>query len=163
MIQLQINTNKTTLDYLRESMKYEFMGTEKDFEENVILHLEQICECLELPKIESIHRQKIIKMSGIQGKMDIVVRHTDQTATIFEVKKVNTKYPSTGTSNQMQGIGQLLLYQNLFEAKTGGKPRLVLIDSKIFERTYLSFIGNNIPITLVEFQKDILFIPYKAW
>lgn len=151
------------IKYLREPMKWEFIGDEKAFESNILEHIEEINNCLGLPKIKSIHRQRQIRLMGVQVKMDIVLRHIDQTATILEVKKVNNKNPHTGTNNQMQAIGQLLLYQNMFEAKTGGKPRLVLIDNKIYERTLWAFAGNNLPITLVEFQKDRIFIPYKTW
>lgn len=152
-----------TIECLKEPMVWEHKGTEKEFEDNVIEHIEEICQFLKLPKIESVHRQRQIRLDGIQIIMDIVIRHTDKTATIFEVKKTNNKHPSTGTFNQMQGIGQLLLYQNIFEARTGGKPRLVLIDNKIYERTLWAFIDNSLPITLVDFQKDRVFIPYKAW
>lgn len=152
-----------TVDLLREQIRWEFEGTEREFENNIVEHLEEICTFLSLPDIESIHRQKQIRAEGIQIIMDIVVRHTDETATIFEVKKASNKHPSHGPSNQLKGVGQLLLYQNLFESITGGKPRLVLIDNKIHERTLLAFANNNLPITLVDFQKDRVFIPYRAW
>lgn len=153
----------TLKELLQEDVRYELIGKEKEFEDNVKLHLVDICECLGLPEIESVHQQKQIRTEGMQIILDLVVRHVDQTATIFEVKKYNNNEPHTGTNNQMQAVGQLLLYQNLFELKTGGKPRLVLIDNKIFYRTVMAFMGNNLPITLVELQKDRLFIPYKAW
>jgi hypothetical protein len=153
----------TLIDRLKEPIKWVFEGSEKEFENNVIEHLNEICNFLDLPPIESVHRQRQIRCDGFQIIMDIVVRHTDLTATIFEVKKGNNKHPSTGTFNQMQGIGQLLLYQNIFELTTGGKPRLVLIDNKIHERTLWAFSNNNLPITLVDFQKDRVFVPYKAW
>ena len=155
--------NNETIKHLREPMRWQFMGNEKEFESNILEHIEEINEFLGLPEISSIHRQRQIRVMGVQVKMDIVLRHIDQTATIIEVKKVNNKNSHTGTNNQMQAIGQLLLYQNLFKAKTGGKPRLVLIDNKIYERTMLAFLGNNLPITLVDFQKDRIFIPYRAW
>jgi len=155
--------NSRLLSLLKEPIRWEFDGSEKEFEDNVAEHIEEICLHLDLPAIESIYRQRQIRMNGFQVIMDIVVRHLDQTATIFEVKKANSKHPSTGTFNQMQGIGQLLLYQNAFEMVTGGKPRLVLIDNKIYERTLWSFVNNELPITLVDFQKDRLFVPYRAW
>lgn len=156
-------TTKTTEEVLKEPIEWQFQGSEKEFEDNVVEHIEEICSLLDLPPIDSVHRQRQIRMADFQVIMDIVIRHTDETATIFEVKKANSKHPATGTFNQMQGIGQLLLYQNVFEARTGGKPRLVLIDNKIYERTVLSFKNNQLPITLVDFQKDRIFIPYRAF
>lgn len=154
---------ESIIKYLREDVVWEFDGSEYDFESNVIEHIDEICKFLDLPDIESVHRQRQIRASDFQIKMDIVIRHIDQTATIFEVKKASEKHPATGTSNQMSAIGQLLLYQNVFEMRTGGKPRLVLIDNKIYERTLLAFAGNDLPITLIDFQKDRVFIPYRAW
>ncbi|MEK4425883.1 hypothetical protein [Solibacillus sp. FSL K6-1523] len=151
------------IDLLKEPVRWEFDGSEKEFENNVVMHIEEICQFLNLPKIESVHRQRQIKLDDFQVIFDIVVKHIDSTATIFEVKKANNKHPSTGTFNQMQGVGQLLLYQNVFELVTGGKPRLVLIDNKIYERTIWAFVNNKLPITLVDFQKDRIFIPYRAW
>lgn len=156
-------SEKSLTELLREPIKWEFSGPEKEFESNVIEHIDEICNFLDLPEIESIYRQRQIRASDFQIIMDIVIRHTDKTATIFEVKKANEKHPHTGTSNQMQAIGQMLLYQNVFESVTGGKPRLVLIDNKIYERTLWAFINNQLPITLVDFQKDRVFIPYRAW
>lgn len=152
-----------TLEILKEPIISEFKGNEKEFQENVVEHLEEICKFLDLPDIKYIHEQKQIRMSGFQVIIDIVVRHIDNTVTIIEVKKANNKHPSTGTFNQMQGVGQLLLYQNMFELKSGAKARLVLIDNKIYERTMFAFMGNSLPITLIELQKDRVFIPYRAW
>src|SRR5699024_7615002 len=124
----------------------EFMGNEKEFEQNIMDILDQIIDCLELPEIESVGRQKQIRFSEFQIIIDIIVRHKDDSATIFEVKKPNLKYPHTGTSEQVKAIGQLLLYQNIFQIKTGVKPRLALIDNKIFERTVFTFLNNELPI-----------------
>lgn len=151
------------IEHLKAPVKFEHVGSERDFEETVMEHIKEICEFLSLPEIQSVHRQEQLRFEGIQIIFDIVVRHVDKTATIFEVKKYSNKDPHTGTSNQMSAIGQTLLYQNLFEARTGGKPRLVIIDNKIYYRTYLAFLGNNLPIALVEFQKDRVFIPYKPF
>lgn len=152
-----------TLEVLREDIISEFIGNEKQFEGNIIENIDQIVECLKLPKIKAVGRQKQIRFKGGQIIMDIVVRHVDDSATIFEVKKQNAKNKQVSPHAQMQAIGQLLLYQNVFEAKTNINPRLVLIDNKIHERTYLAFMGNNLPITLVDFQKDRIFIPYRYY
>lgn len=150
------------IEKLKEPERFIFSGDEKAFEEHVVLHLDYICESLNLPEIEIATIQPQICMNSFICRPDIVLRHKDQTLTVIEVKKVNTKHPSTGAFNQMAAIGQLLLYQNVIEAMTGGRPRLVLIDSKIFYRTYCAFLGNDLPIALLEFQKDRIFIPYKG-
>jgi hypothetical protein len=148
---------------LRGPILWEFMGNEKEFEEMVVEHIFELCAMLNLPAPVSLQRQKQLRLSTFQCILDILVKHEDDSVTIFEVKKANNKHPHTGTHNQMQGIGQLLLYQNTYETLFDKKPRLILIDNKIYERTVSAFIGNNLPITLVDFQKDRVFIPYKAW
>ena len=151
-----------TLQALRENVLWEFDGNEKDFEANIIENLDQIIELLGLPEIKAVGRQKQIRFHGGQIIIDIVIRHIDGSATIIEVKKLNKKNKWVSPFAQMQAIGQLLLYQNIFEAKTNVKPRLILIDNKIHERTCLAFMNNNLPITLIDFQKDRIFVPYNA-
>ncbi len=155
--------DKNVKEILAEPIRYEFIGKEKDFENHIVDHIDYINGALGLPDIEAIFRQRQLRIDGFQCIVDILLRHKDDTVTIIEVKKQNAKYPSSGTFNQMQAVGQMLLYQNVYEALTGGKPRLVLIDTKIFTRTLWAFKGNDLPITLVEFQKDRLFLPYRGW
>lgn len=155
--------DKETISLLREPLRWEFLGNEKEFESNVFENLTELVGVLGLPPIKIAERQRQIRFTGGQIIMDIVVRHIDGSATIFEVKKANAKHPATSPHAQMQAIGQLLLYQNIFELKTNVKPRLILIDNKIHERTWLAFRGNNLPITLIELQKDRVFVPYRAF
>lgn len=139
------------------------IGKEKDFEENILDNIDQICKCLGLPQIRVVGTQKMINADGFFIKPDIMVRHIDGTMTIFEVKKVNEKNPATGTSNQLNAVGQLLLYKNVLESIIGETVRVALIDNKIFYRTYYAFLNHKLPITLLELQKDRLFVPYNAW
>lgn len=153
----------SVLEELEKPIRWEHIGKEKEFENNVYENLDQIIDIMELPSIKVVERQKQIRMDNFQIKMDIAIRHIDGSATIFEVKKTNKKHPATSPFQQMQAIGQLLLYQNVFQIRTGVKPRLVLIDNKIHKRTYYSFLEDKLPITLMELQKDRLFIPYRAF
>lgn len=142
---------------------YEFIGKEKDFEDYIYENIDEICGGLGLPAIIAKDRQRMIHCSNFQIKPDIMIRHIDGTMTVFEVKKANEKHPSTGTVNQMQAIGQLLLYRNVLETIIDAPVRLALIDNKIYYRTFCAFIGNNLPITLIELQNDRIFVPYNAW
>ncbi len=45
----------------------------------------------------------------------------------------------------------------------GELVRAALIDNKIHYRTYCAFVGNKLPITLIDFQKDRVFVPYNGW
>lgn len=151
------------IEKLSEPIHWEFMGNEKEFEENVFENLDQIVEGLGLPPITVKDRQVQIRFNGYQIIMDIVVRHKDGSATIFEVKKANEKHPMTSTSLQMNAVGQLLLYRSIFKARTNVDPRLILIDNKIHKRTYYAFLESKLPITLMELQKDIVFVSHKAF
>lgn len=151
------------LEELRKPIMWEFEGDESEFEENIFININEIIELMGLPPIIAKERQVQIRFNGYQAIMDIVVRHNDGSATIFEVKKANRKHPSTAPALQMNAIGQLLLYKSVFKAKTNVTPRLVLIDNKIYERTYYAFIDSDLPITLMELQKDRVFIPYRAF
>jgi hypothetical protein len=152
-----------TVQELKTPLRHEFIGKEKDFEDYIYENMDEICEGLGLPGIFLKDRQRMIHCGNFQIKPDILVRHTDETMTIFEVKKANEKYPSTGTFNQVQAIGQLLLYRNVVESIIHAPVRLALIDNKIYYRTFCAFLGNELPITLIELQNDRIFVPYNAW
>lgn len=148
---------------MRRPLRYEFIGNEKAFEDSIAENMEEICAGMELPPIVTMDRQRMISACGFQIKPDIMVRHKDGTMTVFEVKKANEKYPCTGTANQMNAVGQLLLYGNVIEPIINAPVRLALIDNKIYFRTYCAFIGNNLPITLIEYQNGRIFVPYCGW
>lgn len=155
--------HKRLIEELKRPVMYECIGREKNFEENILENIDLICECLGLPDIANVGTQKMIKADGFFIKPDIMVRHKDGTMTVFEVKKANEKYPSTGTSNQMNAVGQLLIYGSVLSEIINSKVRLALIDNKIYYRTFCAFLNNQLPITLLDFQKDRLFVPYNGW
>ena len=151
------------INELKSPIRYELQGNEKAFENNIRDNIDLICDCLKLPPIKMVSGQQMIEYDGFQIKPDIIVRHTDDTMTVFEVKKASEKYPCTGTCNQMNAIGQLLLYQSVLKRVINAPVRVALIDNKIYYRTFWAFLDNKLPITLIELQKDRLFVPYNAW
>lgn len=156
-------TPQEAMKYLKSPIMCEFMGAEKEFEENVVDNIDQICYCLALPEIVAVARQKRFDVGGFAIIPDIIVQHKDGSLTVFEVKKANEKYPCTAPVNQMKAVGQILLYGNVLPEIFHREVRLALIDNKIYYRTVAAFMGNNLPITLVELQRDLLFVPYYAW
>lgn len=154
---------RTIIDELKSPIRYLCKGKEKDFEDNVMDNIDLICDCLGLPPIKAIERQRRLHYEEFDIQPDIMVRHTDDTLTVFEVKKASAKYPQTGTYNQMAAIGQLLLYKTMLKVKINAPVRLALIDNKIYYRTFLAFTEHKLPITLIELQKDRLFVPYNGW
>ena len=148
---------------VKKPLQYLFIGKEKEFEDYIFENIEEICEGLGLPEITIKDRQRMIHCGDFQIKPDILVRHIDGTMTVFEVKKANEKYPCVAPTNQMQAIGQLLLYRNVIETIIDAPVRLALIDNKIYYRTLCAFVGNNLPITLIELQNDRIFVPYNVW
>lgn len=149
---------------LKEPLRFEFGGKEKDFEEYVFENICDICENLHLPKIVVSERQRVITLEDIQIRIDIILRHSDDSITIVEVKKINSKNPQSGHYAQVCAIGQLLLYKTVVKAFTGCEEiRLLLIDNKIYYRTRCAFIEEKLPITLMEIQQGEVFIPYFGW
>lgn len=86
----------TAIDMLKEPLRFEFVGKECDFEKCIVDDIAEIVKNLGLPDIQVVERQKTVTLSDIQIRMDIIVRHVDDTITIFEVKKVNSKNPQSG-------------------------------------------------------------------
>lgn len=154
---------KNVIEEIKKPLRYMFKGNEKDFEGYIHDNIIEICEGLGLPPVRWIARQKTLIRDGVNIRPDIVVRHTDETMTVFEVKKVNEKAPATGANNQMNAIGQLLLYKTILTRQIGAPVRLVLIDNKIYYKTFFTVTDNRLPITLVELQNDRVFAPYVGW
>lgn len=151
------------IELLKEEPRFVFDGTEQDYENHIVLNADLICDALGLPSIKVIKQQKQIRFDGNQIIMDIVIRHADDSLTVFEVKKLNGKNPSTSTGAQVQALGQMLLYRNIVKATTGITPRVALITDKLFYRTQAVFIDTELPLALIEFQRDRLFMPYENW
>ena len=159
---MEMNVNELIKE-LKAPVRYECLGKEKDLENNIVENMDQICECLGLPSIKIIDRQHRLRVNDFDMQPDIMVRHDDDTMTIFEVKKASEKFPGTGTYNQMAAIGQLLLYKTTIKRIINAPVRVALIDNKIYYRTFLAFTEYKLPITLIELQKDRLFVPYNGW
>ena len=160
---MQIISVEDSVKILKEPLRYEYIGSEKDFEGMIYDNIREICAGLGLPEIIAVERQKSVKLDDIQIRMDIIVRHTDDTITIFEVKKVNSKNPQCAHYAQVNAIGQLLLYKFVVGMSTGCDVRLVLVDNKIYFRTRCVFAEEKLPITLMEVQRNRVFIPYFGW
>lgn len=148
---------------LKRPIKHEFLGKEADFEETVIEHLPDLFQGLGIEKPIKINQQHVLQASDMKVIFDLFVQSDDGTLNVIEIKSPNKKHPGTSATEQTKAIGQLLLYETMVEARYGVKPRLMLIDNKIHFRTYCAFSGSKIPITLVELQKDRVFVPYRAW
>ena len=154
---------KYAIELLKEKPRYIFEGSERDFEKHIIENIDLICESIGLPDIYAIRQQKQIRFEKSLIVMDILIRHIDGSATIFEVKKTNDKNPHTSTREQVSSIGQMLLYKNVFKAKTGVEPRVALLTDKLLYRTMVVFNETELPLTLIEFQRNRLFVPYMNW
>ena len=154
---------KNAIEYMKAPAEFLFIGKESDFEADIYENIEEICAALDLPPIVTAERQRLIRADGMQIKPDILIRHDDGTMTVLEVKKAPAKFPASGTMTQMAAVGQLLLYGNILEAIINAPVRLALIDTKIYYRTFCAFSGNRLPITLIEYQYNRLFVPYRGW
>lgn len=153
--------NDRRMELIKEPIIHEFDGSEKEFEEYVKECLPEIFEMVGLPKIKIIEQQHFIKTSGFQIKIDLFVVHEDNSLSVIEVKCPNRKHPANAPSEQCKAIGQVLLYQSVVKASYGKEPRLFLIDNKIHMRTLYVFNEIKLPISLIEIQKDRVFIPYS--
>ena len=156
-------TEKEKISEMKKPLRYKFIGNEKIFEDYIYENIDEMCDGLGLARIRAKDRQRMIHFENFQIKPDILIRHDDETMTVFEIKKANEKYPATGTFHQMNAIGQLLLYQNVLQAKINAPVRMALIDNKIYYRTYYAFHSHKLPITLIELQNDRIFVPYNGW
>ena len=145
---------------LQEEQKRFFIGQEKEFEEYVLKNLDDICRGLSLPPALRVIQQLRKDLPTFLIRPDVFVVHADMTTSVFEIKCSNAKYPSTGVSEQCKSIGQLLLYKSVLTELNGASPRIFLVDQKIYFRTVCVFSEMQLPITLIEIQDDVVFVPY---
>lgn len=148
-------------EIISEEQRFFFIGKEKEYEQYIADNLAEICEGIGLPEIKEIKRQPRSNVGSFSIKPDILVVHIDDTASIFEIKCVDSKYPSSAVSEQCRAIGQMLLYKNVYKEMNGASPRMFLVDQKIHKRTMCVFADLKLPITLIEVQGGRVFIPYK--
>ena len=153
------------VELLKMPQKYRLEGCELDLQHNFVDNLMDICKGLNLCPPKYVFEQKRYDSEciGFSIITDVIVKHTDNTLTIFERKKASKNHPHTGPVEQMKGIGQCLLYKNVYEALMESPVRVALVDEKIHPRTFLAFSGFKLPITLIEYQYDHVFVPYNGW
>lgn len=138
-----------------------FGGKEKQYQEFIMKNLPDICQGLKLSKIKNIREQEWIKTDGFKIVPDILTFHEDNSISIFEIKCSNGK---TSPFEQMAAIGQILLYRNVINAIHNPEYiRCFVVDQKIHYRTMCAFVDNELPITLLEVNKDKVFIPYSDY
>lgn len=144
---------------INEKQRFFYIGDEKKFESFIVENIKEIVLGLGLSPIKIIESQKLINIGDFHIKPDIILSHEDDSITIVEVKKTNNKHPATGTSNQIRGIGQCLLYKSIIAEMTNRYVRVILIDEKIYSRTLMVFSDNDLPISLIEVQDNRVFCP----
>lgn len=152
-----------TIAILKSKQEKTIDGDEKEFQRCFVSNLMDICKGLGLAPPKCAYEQKREDVENFSIITDVICLHTDNTVTIFEMKKAPLKYSCTSPKNQMDGIGQCLLYKNVWESLIGGAVRVALVDEKIHYRTFCALCGYKIPITLIEFQDDHVFVPYNGW
>ncbi|OUS72990.1 hypothetical protein B1748_23565 [Paenibacillus sp. MY03] len=145
---------------LQDEIKWDFIGNESEFESHILEHIDDLLDGMSLPPKRVVLRQKQFRFDNTQIIIDLLVQHTDRSITIFEVKKKSDRNPHTSPSLQVGAIGQLMLYKTIVGGIYDPNVRLVLIDNKIHFRTYLTIKTNNLPIALVEFQKDFVLVSH---
>jgi transposase len=156
--------NKITEDIflrLKSEPNFIFEGREEDLEVFYNNNISKICKKIGLPKVKKILSQKSIKLNGKYIRPDLLVIHENGEKTVFEVKCSNAKNNNTSATEQCKGLGQLMLYNSYIKEMSGERPNLFLISDKIYERTVMAFSDFDLPVTLMEVQKNIIFIPYK--
>lgn len=155
-------SKEKVLEILNEKSYKIFDGKEKEFEEYVSENLNEICAGIGLPSIKKIMRQKRFDLDSFAIIPDIIAIHEDNTYSVFEIKCVNMKYPSTSANEQCRAIGQILLYKSALTEIYGGiSPRMFLVDQKISSKAVCVFSEMKLPITLMEINNDRVFIPYS--
>lgn len=163
--EMWVNKNKKIVKDISLRLKSEsnfiFEGQEEDLEAYYYNNMTEICKEIGLPKVKKVIKQKSIKLRNKYIRPDLLTIHENGEKSVFEVKCSNSKNNNTSATEQCKGLGQLMLYSSYIKEMSGERPNLFLISDKIYERTVMAFSDFGLPVTLMEVQKNIIFIPYN--
>ncbi len=130
-----------TLDF---TARFNFVGSEKDFEFHLIDNLEDISKSCGWGEIKRRERQFTIRQDKSRVIADLMIWHTDGTGTIIECKKSNTN-----RNDVLAAIGQVLFYGAFVKSKMIHRPRLVIAAPSIPFTTYSVIQEFKLPINLL--------------
>lgn len=106
------------------------LNNEKEFQFELVKYLDDIFEKLQITAPAKIEINKDVNAGGKRVKYDIYITHEDNTRSIIECKYDKDVSPGMRLINQVKGIGQMMLYNEIHKdcLKTGA--RMFLADEK---------------------------------
>lgn len=143
----QFLNNQEVINELAREFNNRFHGNENEYINNFLLDVNTIFEKFGFPEIKSIEQQKRVGSRII----DIFIVHKDLSCSVLEVK---CKKEKISLDEQFKSIGQILMYDDIFQHQYKVAPRLFLVDQKIYIDTWKIILRNKLPINLLQFQYD---------
>ena len=128
---------------------FDFTGKEKDIELHILDHVEEISESAGWGKVKNVYTQTTFPYGGSRIIIDILLLHTDGSATLIEVKS-----SKTNRNDSLYGIGQLLYYGQVVKENIGHQPRMVLASDQIIPEAIIVSKTYSIPINYLMIDGD---------
>ena len=135
-------------------------NNELEYQNELLNYIHDICFKLELPDIKEIYKNYDFSSYGRRAKFDILIQHKDDTITIIECKYSKDVSPGERLINQVKGMGQLILYGEMFKLNKGVSARLYLSDEKPEELTLMLLRKQNIGFISIKNNRILTFNPY---
>lgn len=140
------NTNIHDIDL---EPKYSFIGKEKDIEDHIIEHINDISANCMWGDIKRIERQFYIPIANGSIVVDLMIWHTDGTGTSIEIKR-----SKTNRNDVLTAIGQSLFYGLKMEESLKNKARLVIASPQINKDIYDVVKKYKLPINFLMVDGD---------
>lgn len=129
--------------------KFEFVGSEKDFEFHLIDNLNDISQSCGWGEVKRWEQQFTMRQDNTRVIADLMLWHTDGTGTVIECKK-----SKTNRNDILAAIGQVLFYGTFLKARLSNRPRLVIAAPSIPFSIYSVIQEFKLPINLLIVDGD---------
>jgi hypothetical protein len=127
--------NKSIYSALVDESEPMIFNNEGEYQIELLKYLNDICLKLEFAFPKKVHTNVDYQIAGRRVKFDILIEHVDETITIIECKYSKDVSPGERLIKQVKGIGQIMLYGEMFFSGNGIRPRLFISDEKPEELT----------------------------
>lgn len=134
---------------INTQLRYDFHGSERDFEAHVADNLDDISKHCGWGEISHFKQQFTLKMGNERQCVDIMIWHKDGTGTLIECK--------TGKTNRhdvLTAMGQAMFYGTNIKYALGQMPRLVIASPKFSQHLWRTISTFELPINLLVIDGD---------
>lgn len=145
--------NPKELEEILNSFSSKEFNNEQEFEEYCVEFLPRLFSHIGWEASE-IMTQKSYSTNFGRIKPDILIKHKNGAISVVECKY------SKQRNDQLNAIGQLLVYRSALERLFNVTPHIIIADHTAYKGTMIAIKDFDLPITLMAVKKGVAFAPH---